>query len=254
MAGNVARPRGLAGPRPYIARHGDRSPSRLTHAACRQPDQHAGRRLRARARVRLHRGAPEAAGADRLSRRRRPHRTGDAGLRRRRRDRGPAGRDRRHAADVRRRPALLARRPAGRAQGRAARRRRADGGGHRARRGRWRCCWGWSARRGARLRARAVGREHRRAAEGAREPRRRSTPANGRIAVGWLVVEDLAMVLVLVLLPPLAGALGGQPAHGRPGSDCWPTLGHDAGRRSAVFVALDAGRRPARSSRGCCGR
>jgi len=28
--------------------------------------------------------------------------------------------------------------------------------------------------------------------------------------VGWLVVEDLAMVLVLVLLPPLAGALGGQ--------------------------------------------
>jgi CPA2 family monovalent cation:H+ antiporter-2 len=32
----------------------------------------------------------------------------------------------------------------------------------------------------------------------------------GRIAVGWLVVEDLAMVLVLVLLPPLAGWLGGS--------------------------------------------
>ncbi len=32
---------------------------------------------------------------------------------------------------------------------------------------------------------------------------------NGRIAVGWLVVEDLATVLVLVLLPPLAGVLGG---------------------------------------------
>ncbi len=31
---------------------------------------------------------------------------------------------------------------------------------------------------------------------------------NGRIAVGWLVVEDLAMVLVLVLLPPLALGLG----------------------------------------------
>jgi len=30
----------------------------------------------------------------------------------------------------------------------------------------------------------------------------------GRIAVGWLIVEDLAMVLVLVLLPALAGALG----------------------------------------------
>ncbi len=35
---------------------------------------------------------------------------------------------------------------------------------------------------------------------------------NGRIAVGWLVVEDLAMVLVLVLLPALVGLLGGEPA------------------------------------------
>jgi Kef-type K+ transport system membrane component KefB len=32
---------------------------------------------------------------------------------------------------------------------------------------------------------------------------------NGQIAVGWLVVEDLVMVLVLVLLPPLSGRLGG---------------------------------------------
>ena len=30
---------------------------------------------------------------------------------------------------------------------------------------------------------------------------------NGRIAVGWLIVEDLAMVLALVLLPALAGVL-----------------------------------------------
>src|SRR3954451_23816663 len=35
---------------------------------------------------------------------------------------------------------------------------------------------------------------------------------NGRIAVGWLVVEDLAMVLVLVLLPPLADVLKGGSA------------------------------------------
>ena len=35
--------------------------------------------------------------------------------------------------------------------------------------------------------------------------------ANGRIAVGWLIVEDLAMVLALVLLPALAGVLGGTP-------------------------------------------
>lgn len=33
---------------------------------------------------------------------------------------------------------------------------------------------------------------------------------NGRIAVGWLVVEDLVTVLMLVLLPAVAGALGGN--------------------------------------------
>jgi len=33
--------------------------------------------------------------------------------------------------------------------------------------------------------------------------------AHGKIAVGWVVVEDLAIVIVLVLLPPLAPALGG---------------------------------------------
>ncbi|WP_454764452.1 YbaL family putative K(+) efflux transporter [Cupriavidus campinensis] len=36
----------------------------------------------------------------------------------------------------------------------------------------------------------------------------------GRIAVGWLVVEDLAMVLTLVLLPATAGLLGGGPDAG----------------------------------------
>lgn len=36
---------------------------------------------------------------------------------------------------------------------------------------------------------------------------------NGKIAVGWLVVEDLVMVLVLVLLPALAVLLGGHNAH-----------------------------------------
>ncbi|MDM0069115.1 YbaL family putative K(+) efflux transporter [Variovorax sp. J31P207] len=46
----------------------------------------------------------------------------------------------------------------------------------------------------------------------------------GRIAVGWLVVEDLAMVLVLVLLPPLAGALGGA-APVDTGPPVWQTLG-----------------------------
>jgi monovalent cation:H+ antiporter-2, CPA2 family len=36
------------------------------------------------------------------------------------------------------------------------------------------------------------------------ESRGALTTMNGRIAIGWLVVQDLAMVLVLVLLPPLA--------------------------------------------------
>jgi CPA2 family monovalent cation:H+ antiporter-2 len=37
---------------------------------------------------------------------------------------------------------------------------------------------------------------------------------NGKIAVGWLLVEDLVMVLVLVLLPATATLLGGQtPVH-----------------------------------------
>ncbi len=35
------------------------------------------------------------------------------------------------------------------------------------------------------------------------------TTEKGRVAVGWLIVEDLVMVLALVLIPPLAGLLGG---------------------------------------------
>ena len=52
---------------------------------------------------------------------------------------------------------------------------------------------------------------------------------NGRIAVGWLVVEDLVMVLVLVLLPPLAGRARrhragrrGRRACGRRSASRWP--------------------------------
>jgi CPA2 family monovalent cation:H+ antiporter-2 len=46
------------------------------------------------------------------------------------------------------------------------------------------------------------------------EDRGRLHTSNGRIAVGWLIVEDLVMVLVLVLLPALTG-----PADGHPPSD-----------------------------------
>lgn len=58
----------------------------------------------------------------------------------------------------------------------------------------------------------------------------------GRIAVGWLVVEDLAMVLVLVLLPPLAGFLGGTGSDGDLDS-IWRTLGYTL-LQVGGFVAL----------------
>ena len=49
---------------------------------------------------------------------------------------------------------------------------------------------------------------------------------NGKIAVGWLLVEDLVMVLALVLLPATAVLLGG---HALPGTDTsqsiWLTIG-----------------------------
>ncbi len=52
---------------------------------------------------------------------------------------------------------------------------------------------------------------------------------NGRIAVGWLVVEDLAMILVLVLLPPIAAGLGD--------ADLLGTLGLTLGK-VALFIVL----------------
>ena len=63
--------------------------------------------------------------------------------------------------------------------------------------------------------------------------------AEGRIAVGWLIVEDLVMVLALVLLPALAPALGGEaPAgHGGAPDQLWQTLGLTLGK-VALFVVL----------------
>lgn len=58
---------------------------------------------------------------------------------------------------------------------------------------------------------------------------------NGRIAVGWLVVEDLAMVLVLVLLPPMADLLNGDPA--ADGAGVWRTVGLTL-LQVGFFVAL----------------
>ncbi|MET0274297.1 MAG: YbaL family putative K(+) efflux transporter [Phenylobacterium sp.] len=50
------------------------------------------------------------------------------------------------------------------------------------------------------------------------QERRMLQTDRGRIAVGWLIVEDLAMVLALVLLPALAGAIQPDAAAG---GDIW---------------------------------
>ena len=59
----------------------------------------------------------------------------------------------------------------------------------------------------------------------------------GKIAVGWLIVEDLVMVLALVLIPALAGLLSAEPSTGSGEQDIlWPlllTLG-----KVAAFIAL----------------
>lgn len=59
---------------------------------------------------------------------------------------------------------------------------------------------------------------------------------NGRIAVGWLVVEDLACVLVLVLMPPLAGALDGAAAI-QGAAPLWTTIGLTL-LQVGAFIAL----------------
>ncbi len=60
---------------------------------------------------------------------------------------------------------------------------------------------------------------------------------NGRIAVGWLVVEDLAMVLVLVLLPPLVELAASGDAGKGLSQDLWLTLAQTL-LAVAAFVAL----------------
>ncbi|NMF98590.1 Kef family K(+) transporter [Aromatoleum toluolicum] len=68
---------------------------------------------------------------------------------------------------------------------------------------------------------------------------------NGRIAVGWLVVEDLATVVILVLLPPLAGTLGATTTPlGDAGDPLWRTIGKTLLEVTAfIALMLIAGRR-----------
>jgi monovalent cation:H+ antiporter-2, CPA2 family len=60
---------------------------------------------------------------------------------------------------------------------------------------------------------------------------------NGQIAMGWLIVEDLAMIVVLVLLPPLAALLGGAQQGGMERSELWFTLAITFGK-VGLFIAL----------------
>ncbi|WP_211105099.1 cation:proton antiporter [Azospirillum brasilense] len=58
--------------------------------------------------------------------------------------------------------------------------------------------------------------------------------AEGRVAVGWLIVEDLAMVLALVLLPALAEVLGGHA----PGAAGGAAGGHGGGSDGPIWLTL----------------
>lgn len=69
------------------------------------------------------------------------------------------------------------------------------------------------------------------------QERRLLTTESGRIAVGWLIVEDIVMVLALVLLPALAPLLNGT---GQSMAGLWDILGKAAFTvgKVAAFVAL----------------
>ena len=71
------------------------------------------------------------------------------------------------------------------------------------------------------------------------EERRLLETRRGRIAIGWLIVEDLLMVLVLVMLPPLAGLLGGDSPESDSASsgDILRALGWTLGKVT-VFIVL----------------
>jgi monovalent cation:H+ antiporter-2, CPA2 family len=68
------------------------------------------------------------------------------------------------------------------------------------------------------------------------QERRLIETERGRIAVGWLIVEDIAMVLALVLLPVVAGLLTGAGA-GTSVADVALAIGL-TGAKIAAFVAI----------------
>ena len=76
----------------------------------------------------------------------------------------------------------------------------------------------------------------------AMEERRLLETRRGKIAIGWLIVEDLACVLALVLIPALAGLMGGDAAGN--GGNVWLALLLTLGKVAAFVVfMLIVGRR-----------
>jgi CPA2 family monovalent cation:H+ antiporter-2 len=69
------------------------------------------------------------------------------------------------------------------------------------------------------------------------EDRNMIESSDGRIAIGWLVVEDLLMVLTLVLLPALAGVMGGHSPDDTGSGNVWLAIGMTIGK-VVVFIAL----------------
>jgi CPA2 family monovalent cation:H+ antiporter-2 len=82
------------------------------------------------------------------------------------------------------------------------------------------------------------------------QERRLIESEQGRIAVGWLIVEDLAMVLALVLLPALSESLGGKAVDAGAAAaflgpmDLWTSLAVTLGKVAGfVLFMLLVGRR-----------
>jgi CPA2 family monovalent cation:H+ antiporter-2 len=70
------------------------------------------------------------------------------------------------------------------------------------------------------------------------EARGELASVNGQIAVGWLIVEDLVMVLVLVLLPAIAGVLGGSGSESSDAAGIWQALAITCGKILAFVVLM----------------
>jgi CPA2 family monovalent cation:H+ antiporter-2 len=69
------------------------------------------------------------------------------------------------------------------------------------------------------------------------QERRLVETRRGQIAIGWLIVEDIAMVLALVLIPALSGILGGSGESLSTGALLW-TLAATLGKVAAFVVAM----------------